>query len=177
MSLLNDALKRAHESQGKGPADGPTLPPLPAPPGGGGGWILPVAIAAFLSLGTLLIWLALSHESAKEPPPKVASVTPVASAQTTPAQAVSTPVPVKSPGATSTVPLVSETNMVFGFLPERWPKVEGIIYTAQNPTAIVNNQVIGVGDQVGKYRVKEITRTNVVFEKDDGSSRKMNVGE
>ena len=66
--------------------------------------------------------------------------------------------------------------MLTGLLPERLPKVQGIIFT-QPPTAIVNGKVVNVGDRVSHFVVKQITRNKVIFQRDDGSMKQLGVGE
>jgi len=49
------------------------------------------------------------------------------------------------------------TNMVLG----------GIIYSESNAVAIINNEVVAVGDMIGKYKVLVIDEKKVVLEKDN----------
>lgn len=177
MSLINDALKRAHESQGQSPADAPPLPPATGRSHGGSGWILPLAIILLLAAGGLFLWVALDHRSSKAVSPHVASVAVPQSQPTNPAPA-SAPalavVPQSNAAATTPAP---GTNNVIGFLPERWPKVQGIIFIEPNPTAIVDGKIVNVGDQLGRYLVKAITKNDVTFQRDDGSLKQMGIGE
>jgi hypothetical protein len=45
--------------------------------------------------------------------------------------------------------------------------ISGILYNEKTPTAIISNQVYGVGDVVDGYTITRITRTEVEFQKDD----------
>jgi len=62
-------------------------------------------------------------------------------------------------------------------VPELLPKVQGIIYNAANPEAIVNGKTVGVGDRVGNFSVKQILKDGVVFQRPDGSEKKLAIGE
>ncbi len=57
------------------------------------------------------------------------------------------------------------------------PKVQGIIFNAARPLAIVNGQTVSVGDRVGKFQVKQILKTSVVFQRPDGSQKTLGIGE
>ncbi|MCD6175142.1 MAG: hypothetical protein J7K65_05150 [Planctomycetes bacterium] len=43
--------------------------------------------------------------------------------------------------------------------------VSGIVYNEKSPSAIISKQVYGVGEVVGGYTIRRITRTEVEFEK------------
>lgn len=49
----------------------------------------------------------------------------------------------------------------------RDPVLMGIAYEAENPTAIINDQIVGVGSLVDGYTVLEITPTLVILEKEN----------
>lgn len=180
MSLINDALKRAHESQGKTPGAPPPLVPVASAPRGGSGMMLPVAIVLLLVGGGILGWLAFGHQSIKQISATVKTAAPVAPV----AAAVVSPLPppapapvVVAPPSNTAIPASSGSNFVEELLPEPWPKVQGIIYTPPQPMAIVNGKMAGVGDRLGHYQVKQITRTEVTFQGDDGSIKRLGVGE
>jgi hypothetical protein len=181
MSLINDALKRAHESQGKEAAPvPPPMAPVASPPASGFGWLLPATGALLLVLAVLLIWLAFGHKSSKPAaPPIVATAAP---ARPSPSPAPSVPPAPAPPAAVSPAPTATnpvpagDSTMLTGLLPERLPKVQGIIFT-QPPTAIVNGKVVNVGDRVSHFVVKQITRNKVIFQRDDGSMKQLGVGE
>ncbi len=46
----------------------------------------------------------------------------------------------------------------------------GILWDSNTPSAIVNNRLVGVGDRVGRWEVKEITRDSVLLS--DGATTK-----
>jgi hypothetical protein len=180
MSLINDALKRAHESQGKTPGASPPLVPVAGPPRGGSGMMLPVSIVLLLVGGGILGWLALGHQSIKQinvPVKANVSVAPVAAVVVSPAPPPAPAPVVVAPPSNTVNPASPGSNVVEEYLPERWPKVQGIIYTPPQPMAIVNGKMAGVGDRLGHYQVKQITRTEVTFQGDDGSIKQLGVGE
>jgi hypothetical protein len=41
--------------------------------------------------------------------------------------------------------------------------LSGILWDVREPAAVVNDTVVGVGSEVGKYRVIQITETNVLL--------------
>ncbi|MHC4291045.1 MAG: hypothetical protein ACYSTR_02370 [Planctomycetota bacterium] len=45
--------------------------------------------------------------------------------------------------------------------------VSGIVYNETSPSAIISNQVYGIGDVVDGYTISRITRTEVEFQKGD----------
>ena len=71
------------------------------------------------------------------------------------------------------VPLVSESGMVL--IPQELDitglNLRGIIYAGKESVAIVNDQVLKVGDAVGEYVIAEIRRKEVVLEKQDASEQ------
>lgn len=183
MSLINDALKRAHESQEKSAGSPPPLTPIANQSSGGLGWVLPVAIVLFLVAGGLLVWVAVTHKSSTLAVPVVSHPAPVITAVETapsspPPQAPpSPPAPAVAPPPNATAPTpVAQTNVLVGLLPERLPKVQGIIFSA-TPIAIVNGKMLNVGDRLGHYVVKQITRSVVIFQRDDGSVKQLGVGQ
>ena len=166
MSLINDALKRARENQRNAPPPGPRpLPPVEAPARGGAGWIL--AAAAILFLAAACLVLAPSWFEPKAPPSMDAK-TPAMSTPP-PLEAAPAPSPLPPPAeirpATNALPLpLPATNTITNPSPaavavESWPKLQGIIFNAARPLAIVNGQTVSVGDRVGDFQVKQIRRT------------------
>ena len=45
--------------------------------------------------------------------------------------------------------------------------ISGILYNEKTPTAIISNQVYGIGDVVDDYTITRITQTEVEFQKDE----------
>jgi hypothetical protein len=171
MSLINDALKRARETQQNNPPSGaPPLPPVESPARGGTGWMLAAAAILFLAAACLFIGPSLfGHKAA----PVVAAKAPEISAPP-PAEAAPEPAPVTNalpPPATNTNPPAAAGAA------EQLPKVQGIIFNAAHPLAIVNSKAVNVGDRVGDFQVKQIMKNSVVFQRLDGSQKTLGIGE
>ena len=191
MSLINDALKRAHESQGDSPPPAPPSFPAAGPSDAGRGWALPTAIVMLLAAASLLIFSALfGHKSLKQVAPSAAAVAaaPSPPPEPAPAQAPSSALAARAVSAASPVPAAapapaSNVAAVATAAPGTWdtfeylPRVQGIIFTPPHPVAIVNGKIVNVGDRVGRYQVKRITKFNVTFERPDGSLKQLGIGE
>ena len=54
--------------------------------------------------------------------------------------------------------------------------LDGIVWDAQNPLAMINNQVLAVGDSVGRSRITRITKTEVFLE-EEGSEFILRLGD
>jgi len=166
MSLINDALKRARETQPKIPTSGaPPLPPVESPARGGTGWILVAAAILFLAATCLFIGPALfGHKASPVAAAKVAEI------NTPPAEFVSVLI-------SNAPPAMPDTNVPPAVPVEQLPKVQGIIFNPAHPLAIVNGKTFNVGDLVGDYQVKQILKTSVVFQRPDGSQKTLGIGE
>lgn len=114
MSLINDALKRARESQRNDPPSGvPPLPPVESRARGGTGWILVVAAILFLAaLGLFIGPNLFGHKASTVAPTKTAGTSPP------PAELVFVPV-------TNTAPATPATNPPSAAPVERPPKLQG----------------------------------------------------
>ena len=168
MSLINDALKRAREKQRNNPPSGaPPLPPVESPARGGTGWILAVAAVLFLAAGSLILGPALvGHKT----PPTVAAKSPEIPA---PPPAEAAPAP-----ATNTLPPpATNTNPPPAAPVEQLPRLQGVIFNAASPLAIVNGKTVGVGDRVGDFQVKQILKSSVIIQRPDGSQKTLTIGE
>ena len=183
MSLINDALKRARDTQRKNPPTGaPPLPPIEPPARGGTGWILAAAAVLFLAAACLFMGSALfGHKVPPGATVKAPEISASPQAETTapapePPQVVAVPVPPSTanalpPPATNMNPPQAETAM------EQPPKVQGIIFNATRPLAIVNGRTVNVGDRVGDLQVKQILKNSIVFQLPDGSQKTLGIGE
>jgi hypothetical protein len=171
MSLINDALKRARESQRNNPPSGaPPLPPVESPARGGTGWMLVAAAILFLAAACLFIGSSLFGHKAS---PVAAAKAPEISAPP-PTEAAPAPVP-----ATNALPMAAtNTNPpVAAGVAEQLPKVQGIIFNAAHPLAIVNGKTVNVGDRMGDFQVRQILKNSVVFQSPDGSQKTLGIGE
>jgi hypothetical protein len=168
MSLINDALKRAREKQRNNPPSGaPPLPPVESPARGGTGWILAAAAILFLAAASLILGPALvGHKT----PPTVAAKSPEIPA---PPPAEAAPAP-----ATNTLPPpATNTNPPPAAPVEQLPRLQGVIFNAASPLAIVNGKTVGVGDRVGDFQVKQILKSSVIIQRPDGSQKTLTIGE
>ena len=178
MSLINDALKRAQKTQRNNPPPGaPPLTPVESRPRGGAGWILAAAAVLFLAAACLFAYpMLFGHTAApvaavKRPVIAVPSPVPV-------------PVPMPAPVLPKTVratnsptpPLVATKSAPPAATTATLPKVQGIIFNAARPVAIVDGKSVGVGSRAGIYQVTEISLTNVTFQRPDGSKIKLGIG-
>jgi hypothetical protein len=178
MSLINDALKRARESDKSRPSGPPPMRPLQPVYGASGGqfgWLLPVIVAIVLVLSGWFFWkwhqashhvvvvkpapaLAAKAAVSPGPPPKpVPAPAPIASTPVVPRPAPVAAPPAKPPEPVPAAPAV-ETP---------WPTpltLQAIIYSKTHPTALINGQPVGPGDTVAGVVVAKIERTSVTLQ-------------
>lgn len=186
MSLINDALKRARQSQQKTPPSGPMLFPAEIRTPGGIGWFLPAVIIALVFTAGIFIALALARHT----PPPPAAIAPVTAATQ---QIISATQQIESAAASVSAPVSNAPPAVFKTNaaaisnsapplptpppPPPEPKLQGIIFTPPRPWAIVNGKTVYVGDHVGDFHVKEITRNTVTLQSMDGSEKTLVMGQ
>ncbi len=172
MSRINDALKRAQQAQKKQTpapdAKMPRLLPVDSRPGSVIGWILPgvigfLIVAACLLIGMALVTRPVTKTAGK---PRLLIAQPVIPAAV--ATAASAPAAASPPSPASPQPLPPPP-------PPPEPKLQGIVYAATRPWAIVDGQSFQVGDRLGEFRVKEISQRSVTLEKTDGSQKKLSL--
>ncbi|HLX94719.1 MAG TPA: hypothetical protein VKU37_03155 [Verrucomicrobiae bacterium] len=151
MSLINDALKQAKQSQPQNPpSTPPPLSPVESASQGGGSWLAPVLIILLLAAAGIFIGLSLSKHA------PAAGVPPVAATQQVETAAVVLPVVTNPPPDSNTVAVVPPNP------PE--PKLQGILYAATRPCAIVSGKTVFVGDQMGEFRVAAISKDSVTLQ-------------
>lgn len=177
MSLINDALKRARETQRNSPPPGaPPLQPVESPARGSTGWILAASAVLFLAAAGFVLGPAwFGH---KAPPPLAAKspgVSAPSAAEAAPASMAGAKpvVPIRNPppvAATTNPPPPAVAAVT-------WPKVQGIIFNATQPLAIVNGQTVNAGDRVGDFQVKQISQHSVVFQRPDGTQKTLGIGD
>lgn len=161
MSLINDALKQARQSQQPNQPDG-QLPLRPVAPArrGAAHWMLPLAVIALVGAAAFFIWVALAgHKMPPAKAPELSATQPAPPAPTAPAIA---------PPVSNIVAVVPP--------PLPLPKLQGIIY-GQKSWAIVDGNTVYVGDSVDNFRVKEISPNSITLESPDGSEKKLVLGE
>ena len=186
MSLINDALKRARESQRNNPPSGATpLPPVERPARGGTGWMLGLAAVLFLAAVAMFIGVTIFKHPA--PPAATAKAPEASSLPPTPAaRAAAALVPVPAPVSNS-VPVLAPVSNAVPTTPdslpqpaapvEQWPAVQGVIFNSAHPVGIVNGRMVGIGDTVGSLQVKQILENSIVFQQPDGSRKTVKIGE
>ncbi len=185
MSLINDALKRAKQSQQENP---PATPPLefrpvePAQQGQNRSALLYVGLTciavAILGLSGLLVQMIAQSKSNTlqvaartiEPPS-----TPLEATAPTPApERIPAPLPAspavtapdsgpKAPPAAANPTTAPEPVAVVEVSKPAPPKLQGIFFNPQNPSAVVDGRSVYLGDRVSSYRVIGISPVAVTL--------------
>lgn len=173
MSLINDALKRASQSEKDRPRD-PGSHSAMQPARESSRSLLPaaagVAIVVLLAAAGWLIWRSLPHRDNPLPAPVQIAARPVAPAP--PARIDPAPVPVPAPAPAPVVvtpppntnPPAPPPVAVVTQLPFPELKLQGIFYTRNNPRAAINGQIRRENEQVGEVRIVTITQNKVTVE-------------
>ena len=160
MSLINDALKQTKQSQPQDPpVNPPTLSPVESAVPGGGSWLTPVMIILLLAAAGIFIGLSLSKHSPPFPS------TPLMAATTT--QRVETAVVVPR-AVTNPPPDTNAAAAVASRPPE--PKLQGILFAATRPCAIVSGKTVFVGDQINEFRVAAISKHSVTLQSETATN-------
>jgi hypothetical protein len=153
MSLINDALKQAKQSQPPNPSSTPPpLAPVESASQGGGSWLAPVMIILLLAAAGIFIGLSLAKHARPS-----ASAPSVATTVTQQVKAAAfLPVVTNPPPGSNTMAVI----------PPRppGPKLQGILYAATRPCAIVSGKTVFVGDPVGELRVTAISKDSVTLQ-------------
>jgi len=161
MSLINDALKRARESQQKNPPRGLT-PLMPAEPRSrDANWILPALVVLLIVAACFFIGLSL----AKHTVAKIVSASEAPATQ----QVELVSVPILQPPTNAAPPAPVAVAPVFN--------VQGIVYDPVKPWAIVDGNTVYVGDRVGDFRVKEISKNSITLTGPGGTNEVLGLGE
>ena len=194
MSLINDALKRAKESQRKdAPPAGSSLRPVEMnPKKHDSNLALPVVIIFLIVAAFALIGLALAKHNGQKIPAENPAVAPVTVLKPQVVAAIppetNSPSPVISPAnssaistpvatAASAAPPVALTNPVVADAPAPKPlRLQGIAYDAAHPSAIINDKAVNVGSRVDGMRVMAISPDSVTLA-GDGRTKTLIVGE
>lgn len=161
MSLINDALKQAKQTQEQNPPPTPPLQFRPVEPGQPNHARAPLvvvglslALIVIVALGAMLVRfveqksateLRVAARTVDEPAPAAVVVEPETNALPVPALTEPPPPPV--------------------------PKLQGISFHPTHPLAVVNDRTVVIGDRVGGFRVLAITRGSVTL----GSATETNV--
>jgi len=183
MSLINDAIKRANERKPGAPASGGThihLEPVAAK--SAPRWpiiVMPLLLATMISLGVMFILKGWDSQtstttspvpvSAREngtppilpsnagvaPPAEGASIRASLPAETSPAHEPAQEwVAASEPAAPAAPP-----EPVVPTFPDL--KLKGIYYRPSNPSAVINNKALFIGERISQARVISITEDSV----------------
>ncbi len=192
MSLINDALKRASQSDKNRPRDAAPPPVmLPAPERRTPSVpillaiVVAVVILISLAMAAVLLWLVLprSHNLASAPPQAASSESPTQMTNDkfsmTNSQSSLTPLVAAPPrdeigGSTpAPLPIAASTNVAASPLPadpapEPPPfpelKLQAIFYSRANPRAVINGQSVGENGVISEVRIVAIAQNKVTVE-------------
>jgi hypothetical protein len=163
MSLINDALQRAKESEQNKSPGMPPLQPVKFTSRGGIGWLLPASVVVFVTAACFFIGLSLTRhtpvpaanapESSEKRPEKLVSAPEAVSVVTPPAAVADTNPPAISNAIVEATP------------PPPEPKLQGILFDPKRPCAIVDGAMVFAGDRVRGFRVTAISRHSVTLKK------------
>jgi len=160
MSLINDALKRARESQQKNPpAGGPPLMPVKTRRlRRDMDWIFPALIILLIIAACFFLGLAMTNRTVT----KIVNVPEAVVTQQAETVVAKEPMP--------------ETNTPVAPAPDL-PRLQGIFYDPVHPSAIMDGRSVSIGSRVGDLRVKEISKYTVTLEGTNGFLQKINLGD
>jgi hypothetical protein len=184
MSLINDALKRASESDRNRPAQA-ALPPLMQPAAARPG---PRSASLLIAIALAVVGLAITgwaywkswadgrhayaavpvQAAAAEPAP--ASPKPVPAVNTAPAvTAAPAPAPIVSVAAVAVAPAPVPDEMPTNLT------VKAIFYSKTSPHALINGSVVETGDRVNGVLITGIS-SNCVYVDWNGNTRELTLG-
>ncbi|HWD18478.1 MAG TPA: hypothetical protein VHB20_04305 [Verrucomicrobiae bacterium] len=168
MSLINDALKRASQTDkehSRPSAVPPGMTAAPAPRRFPVALVLGLVIALLAMGAVWILWRALSPSAPPAPPPSVTIIahTP---APSTPVAAVAPPAPVIQPPPTAPPAPVSAPP------PEKLPtlppvpalKLQAIFFSRTHPHALINGHTLAEGEVVSEARIVKIAPDRVTLE-------------
>jgi hypothetical protein len=159
MSLINDALKQARKAPPRNaPSALPALQPVADESSSVFAWLVPAIVILLIVAAIFFIGWAVAHHT-------VHSNAIASDPATTQTDAVVLPV-IKPAPVEAQLPVT---------LPDG-PKLQGIFYSPSAPSAILDGKTIRPGDKFKQYRVKEITKFNVLLTGPDGKVVKIGMG-
>ena len=171
MSLINDALIRARQSQQGAlppPHDLPLRPHDEVQPSKKWiGLVLPATFITVLIAALFSFWQLKQRPSA---PPveqvaqsvQAAVITPVAAPEPAPPP---TAVPTKAVVADQDVAITNAAPapMIVPPPPPPVPKLQAIVFNPTHPSAIINGQTVFVGDRLGEFEVASISHSSATI--------------
>ncbi len=181
MSLINDALKRAKQTQQENPPSTPPLEFRPVEPGQKENRrtaLLVVGLAlvviALVGLAGALVWFVAQSKEAALPvaarvvdaplaplphaAPLVSAPTNVAEVSV--AKTIADPIELPDEPNTNGVPVVA--TIVEAIKPPAL-KLQGIFFSPSNPSAVVNGRTVYLGDRVNGFRLLAVSPVAVTF--------------
>jgi len=181
MSLINDALKRAKESQQKDVAAGlsPLRPVETNLQERDFNLVLPVVIAFLVVTAFILIGLAMTRHANKGPAERIAAAPVVVP---TPEVAASVPLVTNQPAVTASVtnspvtPAATISPIVITPPAPKPLRLQGIAYDAVHPSAIIGGKAVYVGSFVDGMHVTVISPNSVTLA-GGGHTKTLVVGE
>lgn len=183
MSLINDALKRATQTQPPGSVP-PAIIKEPMLPAGSAQsapglpvYFVPVLLFV-ISGACFFLWKgwqttgqnqnqaanAMTVKARESAPPEVAPDENIAIPANRNFSVEDDPVSVPAAAPAPTVPAAPVEEPAKPAAPSF--RLQGIFYRPSNPSAVVNNKTVFLGDSVGNSRVKAIDRQSVTLERD-----------
>lgn len=165
MSLINDALNRARESQQKNPPSGaPPLMPVEHRESGLN-WILPALVILLIVVACFFIGLSVAKHT-------------VAKFVDAPGTPATQPVETNNAESDSVILLKPTTNADAVISDVVVPiAVQGIMYDPARPSAIVDGKTVYVGDRVQDFRVKKISKSTITLTGPGGTNEVLGLGE
>ena len=147
MSLINDALKQARKAPPRNtPSALPPLQPMADERSPVAAWFWPALVIILIVAAIFFIGWAVARRTVSniEAAPELNLTQHVAgvSLPLVTSNAAPPPLPVNPPEA---------------------PKLQGILYSATAPAAILDGKIVHPGDKFGEYRVKSITKYAVIL--------------
>jgi hypothetical protein len=161
MSLINDALKQARKAPPRNPPSAlPPLQPVADESSPVLAWLLPAIVILLIVAAIFFIGWAVAHHTVRTivATPDAAATQPVAAV----ALPVATPRPVEPPPP----PLN----------PPDAPKLQAIFFLPKDLSAIIDGKTVRIGDKVGQYRVKTISKGSVTLVGPDKKEIKIGMG-
>jgi hypothetical protein len=181
MSLINDALKRAKQTQQANPPSTPALEFRPVEPGQKENRrtaLLVVGLAlvliAIVGLAGALVWFVSQSKEAAlpvaarvvdaplTPLPQAAAiaVAPTNVSESVAAKPITDPIELPDEPNTNGVPVVA--TIVEAIKPPAL-KLQGIFFSPSNPSAVVNGRTVYLGDRVNGFRLLAVSPVAVTF--------------
>ncbi len=175
MSLINDALKRASQSERSRPRDNDTHAAMQPAPESRRSFVpelVGVSIIILLAAAGALVWYSLPRHVISTAPVAAANaatpvvVIPPAKAEPPPAPAPAPPPAVVTPPPAAAAPPAAVAVAPPPPAPPSFPelKLQGIFYNRNNPKAAINGQIRAQNEQIGDVLILAITQDKVTVQ-------------